>query len=189
MRYAAGSPGPQRCAHRAEGATDLHMTDNNSAAIDGRELRNACGLFATGITVVTTELDGDVHGMTANAFMSVSLDPPLLVVSVGHKARLHDLLQQTGRYAVSILRHDQEDYSSHFAGWPVEGLEVEFERREEYPVLPDALAYFVCRVVDAHPAGDHTLYIGQVEYLEYDEGEPVLFYCGKYRQMTPLDES
>lgn len=189
MRYAAGSPGPQRCAHRAEGATDLHMTDNNSAAIDGRELRNACGLFATGITVVTTELDGDVHGMTANAFMSVSLDPPLLVVSVGHKARLHDLLQQTGRYAVSILRHDQEDYSSHFAGWPVEGLEVEFERREEYPVLPDALAYFVCRVVDAHPAGDHTLYIGQVEYLEYDEGEPVLFYCGKYRQMTPPDES
>ena len=164
------------------------MTENSSAEIDPRELRNACGLFATGITVVTTELDGDVHGMTANAFMSVSLDPPLLVVSVGHKARLHDLLQQTGRYAVSILRHDQEDYSSHFAGWPVEGLEVEFERREGYPVLPDGLAYFVCRVVDAHPAGDHTLYIGQVEYLEYSAGEPVLFYGGKYRQMTPLVE-
>ena len=98
------------------------MTENSSAAIDSRALRNACGLFATGITVVTTEVDGDVHGMTANAFMSVSLDPPLLVISVGHKARLHDLLKQTGRYAVSILRHDQEDYSSHFAGWPVEGL-------------------------------------------------------------------
>jgi flavin reductase (DIM6/NTAB) family NADH-FMN oxidoreductase RutF len=164
------------------------MTENSSAAIDSRELRNACGLFATGITVVTTEVDGDVHGMTANAFMSVSLDPPLLVISVGLKARLHDLLAQTGRYAVSILRHDQEDYSSHFAGWPVEGLEVRFERRDDYPVLPDALAYFVCKVVDAHPAGDHTLYIGQVEYLEHDAGEPVLFYSGKYRQMTPLDE-
>jgi flavin reductase (DIM6/NTAB) family NADH-FMN oxidoreductase RutF len=164
------------------------MTENSSAAIDSRELRNACGLFATGITVVTTEVDGDVHGMTANAFMSVSLDPPLLVISVGLKARLHDLLKQTGRYAVSILRHDQEDYSSHFAGWPVEGLEVRFERCHDYPVLPDALAYFVCKVVDAHPAGDHTLYIGQVEYLEHDAGEPVLFYSGKYRQMTPLDE-
>ncbi len=164
------------------------MTENSSAAIDSRALRNACGLFATGITVVTTEVDGDVHGMTANAFMSVSLDPPLLVISVGLKARLHDLLKQTGRYAVSILRHDQEDYSSHFAGWPVEGLEVRFERCHDYPVLPDALAYFVCKVVDAHPAGDHTLYIGQVEYLEHDAGEPVLFYSGKYRQMTPLDE-
>ena len=164
------------------------MTENSSAAIDSRALRNACGLFATGITVVTTEVDGDVHGMTANAFMSVSLDPPLLVISVGLKARLHDLLKQTGRYAVSILRHDQEDYSSHFAGWPVEGLEVRFERCHDYPVLPDALAYFVCKVVDAHPAGDHTLYIGQIEYLEHDAGEPVLFYSGKYRQMTPLDE-
>ena len=163
------------------------MTENNSAAIDARELRNACGLFATGITVVTTELDGEMHGMTANAFMSVSLDPPLLVISVGHKARLHGLLQQTGRYAISILRHDQEDFSSHFAGWPVEGLELQFERRHDCPVLPDALAYFVCKVVDAHPAGDHTLYIGQVEFLEQDAGEPVLFYSGTYRQMAPAD--
>ncbi len=159
--------------------------DSSSAAIDSRELRNACGRFATGITVVTTELDGDVHGMTANAFMSVSLDPPLLVISVGHKAALHEKLQQTGRYAISILRHDQEDYSSHFAGWPVEGLEILFERRHGYPVLPNALAYFVCTVVDAHPAGDHTLYIGQVEYLEHVDGEPVLFYGGTYRQMAP----
>ena len=163
------------------------MTENSSAAIDPRTLRNACGLFATGITVVTTEQDGEVHGMTANAFMSVSLDPPLLVVSVAHKAILHEKLQQTGRYAISILRHDQEDYSSHFAGWPVEGLKVQFERRHGYPVLPDALAYFICKVVDAHPAGDHTLYIGQIEYLEHGEGEPVLFYSGKYRQMAPPD--
>lgn len=163
------------------------MSASNTNAIDARELRNACGLFATGITVVTTELDGEVHGMTANAFMSVSLDPPLLVVSVGHKARLHALLQETGRYAISILRSDQEDFSSHFAGWPVEGLEVEFERRNRYPVLPGALAYFVCRVVDAHPAGDHTLYIAEVEYLESAEGEPVLFYCGKYRRIAPPD--
>lgn len=160
---------------------------DQAADIDPRELRNACGLFATGITIVTTELEGEVHGMTANAFMSVSLDPPLLVVSVGHKAKLHELLPQTGRYAISILRDDQEDYSSHFAGWPVEGLEIRFEQRHDYPVLPDALAYFVCKVVDAHPAGDHTLYIAQVEYLEHDTGEPVLFYAGKYRRMAPQE--
>lgn len=159
----------------------------NSPAIDPRELRNACGRFATGITVVTTELDGTVHGMTANAFMSVSLDPPLLAVSVGHKATLHKMLQQTGRYAISILRGDQEGFSSHFAGWPVEGLDPQFDQRQGYPVLPDALAYFVCTVVDAHPAGDHTLYIGQVEYVEYTDGDPVLFYCGKYRQMAPAE--
>ena len=93
------------------------MSEQVESQFDSRTFRFACGCFATGITVITTEIDGEIHGMTANAFMSVSLDPPLVVVSVDHKARLHDLIPQSGKYAVSILSKEQADY----IGVPVEG--------------------------------------------------------------------
>ena len=152
--------------------------------IDPRELRNACGCFATGITVVTTEVDGEAHGMTANAFMSVSLDPPLIVVSVDKRAQLHDLLPKSMRYGISILNHEQEDYSSHFAGFGPEGMEVEFIRAHNMPLIDGALAHMVAKVVEMYPGGDHTLFMAEVEYLNYaEEGDAVLYYKGQYRQM------
>ena len=155
------------------------------APFDTRAFRNACGKFATGITVVTTVIDGETHGMTANAFMSVSLEPPLVAVSVAKKAHMHNHIAQSGRYAVSILRADQESHSSHFAGWAVDGFEVEFDERHGHPIIGEAIATFVTTVVDAHEAGDHTIYIGQVDYFESTEEDPVLFYAGKYRQISP----
>ena len=155
------------------------------AQIDPRELRNACGKFATGITIVTTEVDGEVHGMTANAFMSVSLDPPLVVVSVGKKASMHDLIAKSGRYSVSILNSDQEAYSSHFAGWSPEGFEPRFDRKHDHPVIADAIAYITTKLYATHEAGDHTLYVGEVEHCEYNEGDPILYYVGQYRQVAP----
>jgi flavin reductase (DIM6/NTAB) family NADH-FMN oxidoreductase RutF len=159
------------------------MNAASSREVDSREFRNCCGRFATGITVVTTEVDGMVHGMTVNGFMSVSLHPPLIVVSVGHQTRLHELLPHSSRYGVSILSEGQLPLSNHFAGRPDDTLEIPFIRKHETPLLDGAVAHMAARVVDAHEAGDHTLYIGEVEYLQYEDGRPLLYYAGGYNHL------
>lgn len=151
--------------------------------LDPLEFRRTLGRFASGITVVTTVHEGETYGMTANAFVSVSLDPPLVLVSVDNRANIHRVLPRSRRYGVSILSDQQEDLSQHFAGRPKEGTEVPFFERGGVPLLDGALAHLVCEVVDAHPAGDHTLYIGRVEYLNYHDGAPLLFYTGAYRNL------
>jgi len=159
------------------------MPTATSLSLDPREFRNTLGRFASGVTIITTEKDGQIHGMTANAFVSVSLNPPLVLVSVDNRAQMHQLLPQSQRYGVSILAADQEALSNHFARRPVEGLKIEFVEKHHVPVLDGAVAQIVARVVDMHPAGDHTLYIGQVEYLEWTDEQPLLFYAGKYQRM------
>jgi flavin reductase (DIM6/NTAB) family NADH-FMN oxidoreductase RutF len=151
---------------------------------DPRLFRNVMGRFASGVTIVTTELDGDTRGMTANAFLSVSLEPPLVLVSMGNHSNMNKLLPQTMRYGVSILSADQQALSGHFAGKPVEGLQPPFVRKAEMNLIEGALAHIVARVVDVHVAGDHTLYIGQVEHLEYIDADPLLFFAGKYRHVA-----
>ncbi len=151
--------------------------------IDPREFRNTLGRFATGVTVITTEKEGQIHGMTANAFMSVSLDPPLVLVSVDNRAMMHKLLPQTKRYGVSILAEDQEPLSNHFARRPVEGLSIPFIVKHGVPVLDGAVAQIVARVVEEHKAGDHTLYIGHVEHVEWTDEKPLLFFTGQYHHL------
>jgi flavin reductase (DIM6/NTAB) family NADH-FMN oxidoreductase RutF len=153
------------------------------ASFGPREFRTALGRFATGVTVITTEHGGRPHGMTANAFVSVSLQPPLVLVSVDHRARMHRLLSLTRRYGVSILAEHQEAVSNHFAGHEVEGLHVSFVRRHRMPVLEDAVARLVASVVTARTAGDHTLYVGRVEYLDWSDRRPLLFYAGQYHEL------
>lgn len=153
------------------------------STIDSRELRNACGRFATGITIVSTESDGEIHGMTANGFMSVSLDPPLILVSVGKNARSHDLIAQSGSYGVSILTADQQPLSNHFAGRPDENLEIPWEHLEGNPVIGGTLAQLSAKVVDVHEVGDHTLFIAEVIALNYSDGQPVLYYYTGYGEM------
>jgi len=121
--------------------------------------------------------------MTANAFTSVSLDPPLVLVSLDNRSYMHRILPSAGRYGVSVLGEDQEILSNHFAGRTAEGLHLRFVTREGVPLLENAVAYFVVQVVDAHPAGDHTLYIGRVDHFEARDARPLLFYSGKYQQL------
>jgi flavin reductase (DIM6/NTAB) family NADH-FMN oxidoreductase RutF len=163
------------------------MTEQQNQPFDTRAFRNACGKFATGITVITVAMQGEVHGMTANAFMSVSLDPPLIVVSVAKKAHMHAFLAESERYAVSILNHEQEAYSGHFAGFPPKDFVPAFVQRHNHPVIANAIAYFVTRRGVAYDAGDHTLYIGEVEYFESNDQDPVLYYGGKYRLLNPVN--
>lgn len=148
--------------------------------IDMREFRNTLGRFATGITIVTTVEEGNVHGMTANAFMSVSLEPPLVLVSIDHKTKMHQILPKTKMYGISILREDQEMVSQHFAGRPLERA-PNFFWKENLPFIESSIAQLACEIVDQHPAGDHTLYIGKVKWLSYEkEGTPLTFFAGKY---------
>jgi flavin reductase (DIM6/NTAB) family NADH-FMN oxidoreductase RutF len=156
--------------------------------MDAREFRNALGRFATGVTVVTVPNGEGVRGITANAFMSVSLHPPLVVVSIDKKARTHELLLQAERYGVSILREDQEALSNHFAGLEGE-TEPVLSAFAGLLVVEGALAHLVCRTVDRHAAGDHTLFIGEVEALRYREGRPLLYFRGKYGHFRHPEEA
>jgi flavin reductase (DIM6/NTAB) family NADH-FMN oxidoreductase RutF len=124
--------------------------------------------------------------MTANAFMSVSLEPPLVVVAVDNRAHMTRALPVGHPYGVSILSEQQADLSDHFAGRGGGEPAVAFITRAGVPLLAGAVAHLVARVVEAHPAGDHTLYLGQVEYLDRQDHLPLLFYAGQYERLRPM---
>jgi len=143
----------------------------------------ALGRFASGVTVVSTRYEERIHGMTASAFVSVSLEPPLVLVSLDNRSYMHKILPSVGRYGISVLDEKQEQISNHFAGRTVEGIHVHFVTKKGVPLLEGAVAHFVVEMMDAHPAGDHTLYVGRVEYFEAHEGKPLVFYAGQYQQL------
>ena len=147
--------------------------------------RQVMGRFATGVTVVTTVERDTVHGMTANGFLSVSLRPPLVLVSLG-RCKMNEMLPRSGRYAVSVLSHDQQHFAAHFAAQKNSAVEPAFTWQGGLPLLEGALAHLVCRVVDVHRAGDHVLWIGEVEYLAHSDAEPLLFYSGRFGTMGEL---
>lgn len=159
------------------------------STIDSREFRRCCGRFATGVTIVTTEVDGERHGMTANGFMSVSLDPPLILVSVGKKAKTHALLSKSKSYGLSVLAEDQINLSNHFAGQPQPDLEIPWESFHENWVMQGSLAKFSAKIVDAHDAGDHTLFIAEVIALEYTDGDPLTYYYTGYSSLILYNPS
>jgi flavin reductase (DIM6/NTAB) family NADH-FMN oxidoreductase RutF len=146
--------------------------------------RRTLGMFATGVTVITTRVGEQIHGMTANAFMSVSLQPPLILISVDRRAKLNTLLREGIRYGVSVLEERQTMLSDRFAGREGEGPEPEFELVHETPLVVDALAHLVARVVRSYWGGDHSLFLGRVEYVRYGEGTPLLFHGGGYGRVA-----
>lgn len=151
---------------------------DEAVPFDSRQLRDACGQFGTGVTIVTTHHDGHDHGMTANAFMSISLSPPLIAVSIAEKARMLPKIQATGRFAVSVLAGGMEDVAWHFAGKPKPGMAACLARRDDLPVVTDAVAVFTADVVDEIVAGDHTVFIGRVRTLTTDVSKRPLFFHG-----------
>lgn len=156
-------------------------TEPAAPAIDPRHFRRTLGRFATGVTVVTVAVAGHVHGMTANAFLSVSLEPPLVLVSIDRRARMHRYLETGERYGVSVLARDQEVAARHFAGKAQAGYEPRFVWVEGVPLLEGAVAQLVCDVWERVPAGDHTLFLGRVRWLDYWEREPLVFFGGDFR--------
>lgn len=155
--------------------------------MDDRKFREAMGSFPTGVTVITTELDGEVHGMTANAFMSLSLNPKLVVVSIDERATMLEKMNQSRKYAVNILAEDQQKLSMLFAGQLKEKVDVTFDRLAGLPVLPGARAQVTCDVVNQYTEGDHTLFIGKVTDLYVSDERPLLFDKGKYYTLPQED--
>ena len=148
-------------------------------------LRRTLGLFATGVTIITTRAAEQVHGMTANAFMSVSLQPPLVLISVDRRAKMCRLLHEGSTYGVSVLCEGQSALSDRFAGRPAapDAPEPRFELIHDTPVVDGALAGFVARVVRSYWGGDHSLFLGRVEFARTGEGAPLLFHGGRYERL------
>jgi flavin reductase (DIM6/NTAB) family NADH-FMN oxidoreductase RutF len=154
------------------------------------EFRNAMGSFATGVTVITVDHESEVHGMTANAFTSVSLDPLLVLVCVDHRARTHTHLHARKRFGVNFLAENQKAISEYYAlpDPTHEHAEQEagacFDRTQHgTPVLHGALAYLECRLHTAQDAGDHTIFIAEVEDVVVREGDPLLYFRAEYRKI------
>lgn len=150
--------------------------------IDKRSLRNAFGQFATGVTVVTS-CDGErTHGMTANSFSSVSLDPPMLLVCIANTAQMMSLIERSGVFALSVLGSDQQAVSEHFAR-PGNDRQIRFAEFGGLPVIEGALALFSCSVQASYPAGDHSILVGEIMACEYRTGSPLLFHSGTYANL------
>ncbi len=153
------------------------------------EFRKALGCFATGVTVITVDQEGEVHGMTANAFASVSLDPPLVLVCVDQRARTHAHLHARQRFGVNVLAENQQAISEYYARATANNQRPEeagahFERTAHgTPRLRGALAYLECRLHTTHDAGDHTIFIAAVEEALVREGKPLLYFRGKYHNI------
>ncbi|MDL4777347.1 MULTISPECIES: flavin reductase family protein [Thermomonosporaceae] len=159
---------------------------------DTRFLRRALGAFATGVTVVTIGGESP-HAMTANAFSSVSLDPPLVLICVDHSAIMHRGLDTARCFGVSVLAEHQEGVARHFADRrrplgtaQFEGVDCVPGRLTGVPMIGGALAGFECEVWRRHDAGDHTIFLGRLlsaERSEEDEG--LLFFDGGFRRLVP----
>ncbi len=155
--------------------------------VEKSEFRQALGHFAAGVTVVTAKFaDGHMAGITVTAFSSLSLDPPLVLVCIDVKARIHEHLKVGGAFAVNMLADDQEVVSRRFASREPEAFrETGYsEGANGAPLLHDALAVVECRIVDLLAGGDHTIVVGQVEATRVRDGKPLLYFRGGYVQLA-----
>ncbi len=156
--------------------------------IDPLHFRRVMGRFATGVTVITATARGETRGMTANAFMSGSLDPPLCVVSVTKRAHMHDHLIAAGRFVVNILAAGQEDFATHFSGRLIPGFDAPFAPVADLLALPMASAWITAEVVARHECGDHTIFIGHIRFMAADERPPLVYHAGCYASLVPSRE-
>ncbi len=146
------------------------------------EFRAAVGRFATGVTIVTSRLGEELHGMTANSVTSVSLEPPLVLVCVDRESDSYGLIDGSGVFAVSILGRAQERLASEFA--TKEGPDAHrlddvphHARVSGAPIIDGSLASLDCRVIGRYPGGDHTIFVGEVvDAGRLQDGEPLIFH-------------
>jgi flavin reductase (DIM6/NTAB) family NADH-FMN oxidoreductase RutF len=155
-------------------------------AIDEADFRKAMSHFPSGVTVVTTELDGERYGMTVASFASLSLRPPLVVICIEKGTKTHDAIAGAGRFAVNFLAESQGAVSSRFAsrsGDKFEGIET---RAGELgvPLLDGALATIECTLQEQLPGGDHTIFVGEVVAADIKEGEPLIYFRSGYHTLA-----
>ena len=157
--------------------------------VDPRRLRTCLGHFATGVTVVTCACEGEPHGATVNAFAGISLNPPLVMVSLDLASKACRLLEGNP-FTVNVLREQQEALALRFAGRATGAVEVRWAPRNGTlaPRLLDTLAYLACTPWRSYDGGDHTLFVGKVEEYAYFGGRPLVFYQGRFSPVSPPAE-
>jgi nicotinamidase-related amidase/flavin reductase (DIM6/NTAB) family NADH-FMN oxidoreductase RutF len=152
-----------------------------AAELDGTQLRAAMRQFPTGVTVLLTQGEADVHGMTANGVCSISLDPPLMMVSLDNRSRMKGHLCAGSRFSINMLRASQSGLADRFAGRPCPDFDAPtIGTLGECPVLDETLASLVCDPEQIVPAGDHTMVIARVREARVDDGEPLIFFEGRW---------
>ena len=175
--------------HPADPANEF-ATDNS--AIDPRDFRNALGTFATGVTIVTAmAADGKPYGVTCNSFASVSLNPPLVLWSLGMFSQGLTIFQNASHFTVNVLGASQQALASQFAksaGDKFAGVEWT-PGLGNAPVLKDSIANFQCRAANRYYGGDHIIFLGAVEAYSYNGQEPLLFAHGGFGRFRSPDDS
>ena len=159
-----------------------------SPAVDSAEFRRVLGRFATGVTVVTTCQGARRAGITVNAFASVSLEPPLVLVCIERRNYAHDLIEQAGVFAINVLTAEQADVSRCFASHSEAKLArfCDVTTHDEVtgaPVFDHCAGFVDCRLEAVYPGGDHSIFVGRVVALGGDDVPPLLYYRGKYGQL------
>ncbi len=159
--------------------------------LDAEQLRTAMRAWTSGVAIVTAAYDGEQHGMTVSSFTSISLDPPMIVVSLQTSSRTHDLVSRAKAFGVSILAAGQQALSERFANRPagthhrLEGVETETGVTGT-PLIKGALAWLDCRVAQEVPVGMNTLFIGEVVAVRGDDREsPLVYHDRSYRRLQP----
>jgi flavin reductase (DIM6/NTAB) family NADH-FMN oxidoreductase RutF len=165
---------------------------SGSSVIDPRDFRNALGTYATGVTVITAAApDGKPYGLTCNSFASVSLNPPLVLWSLGTFSQGLSIFQNAGHFAVNVLGASQRALAAKFAT----SSEDKFAGVEwtaglgNAPLLADSVANFQCRAVDRYYGGDHVIFLGAVEAYAYNRRESLLFVRGGYGRFIGNDDT
>jgi flavin reductase (DIM6/NTAB) family NADH-FMN oxidoreductase RutF len=154
--------------------------------MDSKQLRHIMGHFATGVTVVTTkDAAGTPFGLTANAFASLSLDPPLVLVCVDKAAQCYSCFAGSGHFVVNVLSEEQEEVSRRFATKSASKFDDIGWRASAHGValIDGAIGHIECKIVYSYEGGDHTIYVGEVISAVGGEGRPLLFYKGKYHRL------
>lgn len=145
--------------------------------------------WASTVTIVTTRLDDQIYGLTATAFSSLSVQPPMVFVSIFRKTHTHPMIEQSGVFCVNFLAPEMTHLSDRFAGrYPNEERFAGLSYRTEAtgaPVLDDAIAYIDCRVVEGLVTGDHTIFVGQVESTDTQKVDqsPLIYFMGQYHRV------
>src|SRR3954468_1820980 len=173
--------------HPADPANEL---SSDNSAIDPRDFRNALGTFGTGVTIVTAMADdGKPYGVTCNSFASVSLNPPLVLWSLGMFSQGLSIFQNATHFAVNVLDVSQQELALNFAKSAGEKFTgVDWKRGlGNAPVIAGSVAQFQCRAVNRYYGGDHIIFLGAVEPYSYNGQEPLLFARGGFGKFIPDD--
>jgi flavin reductase (DIM6/NTAB) family NADH-FMN oxidoreductase RutF len=173
-------------------AGDARPPGEGSQPPDARAFRRTMGMFATGVSVITTRVNEDIHGMTASSVDPVSLHPLLVMVSIARSTRMYRIMHQAGTFAINILRDYQEELSRHFAGVEAgpqpESLHFEPEADDGAPFIRDTLGGIRCRIEREVDVGDHVIVLGRVVQLrEAPPAPPLIYFGGHYRSLRDVE--